>query len=183
VNGAHAGQDSPVAYGNVARYLGVVADDAIVANKTIVCQVAVRHDKAVLTNPGRPPVLASAVDGNKFPDGGIVADFDRGLFAFVFQVLRNGGNYGAGKDAAVLADAGAFHDGNVATDPGAFADLYILMNHTEWINLYIGGQLRVGVNVRVWMDHLPWIRLQAESNLKVIKIKYNQKAPLWGVGH
>ena len=89
---------------------GVVADDTVIADETVVRQVAVGHDETVLANPWWSSGPCCPVDGDKFADGGIVADLHGGLFP-VFQILRNGGDHGAGKYAAVLADAGAFHDG------------------------------------------------------------------------
>lgn len=84
VNGAHASQYRPVAHFHMAGNLSVVTHDAIVADKHIVCQVAIGHDQAVSAHLGLSPVFGTAVDGNKFADGGIVAYFYNRFFAFKF---------------------------------------------------------------------------------------------------
>jgi hypothetical protein len=115
--------------------------------------VAVGHNQAVVAHLGFAPVYRTPVDGYKFADGAVVAYFHQCFFASVLQVLRNGSYYGAGKDAAVFANAGAFHNGNVAAYPGAFANGYIAMHHGKGVNLYIVGQAGIGMYIRQWVNH------------------------------
>jgi hypothetical protein len=138
----------------MARNLRVVTQDAIITNDTIVGNMAIRHDEAIVSNLRGPPVLTTPVNGHKFADGCIIPDLHCCMFSFVFQILWNGCDHGAGKDAAVLTDPGSLHNCNIAPDPGTFADLHILVNNTEGINLNVGGKISIRVNVRVGMNHL-----------------------------
>jgi hypothetical protein len=154
VNGAHTCQDREIAEGNMPGHLGIVAHDAVVADNAIMGNMTVSHDEAVVANLSGPFILAATVDGYKLTDGGIVADLYGSIFSFVFQVLGNSGNHSSRENAAVVSYTGTFHDGYIAADPGAFADFYVLMDHAERVNLYIGGQFSVWVDVCVRMNHL-----------------------------
>jgi hypothetical protein len=154
VNGAHTCQDREITKGNMPGHLCIVAHDAVVADHTIVGNMTVSHDEAIVANLGGPFIFAATVDRHKLTYSGIVADLNGGVFAFIFQVLGNTSNYSSRENAAVIADAGALHDGYIAADPGAFSNFYILMDHAEWVNFYIGGQFGVWVDVCVRMNHL-----------------------------
>ena len=64
---------------------GVVADDAVVR------KVDVGHDPVAVAEDSFADVLhGAAVEGDEFADGVVVADFEGGVFAAVFFVLRDG---------------------------------------------------------------------------------------------
>jgi hypothetical protein len=154
VHGTHPCQDRMISHGYVPGYLRVVAENDIVPDLAVMRDMRVGHNQAVPANRSGKPVLGTAMDGNKFPDGGIVANVHGRFFTFEFQVLGGGGQHGAWKDPAVAADAGAFHDRNIASDPGAFADFHVVVDHGKGIDLDICCHAGVGVDIRVRMDHV-----------------------------
>src|SRR5579863_5710291 len=101
--------------------------------------MAVCQDHAIVAHPGLPAVTGSAMDGNKFPDGRIIANLHRRLFPVKLKVLRISRNNRTWEDPAISADSGALHNGHITSDPGSGSDLNIFMNHCEWVHLYIGG--------------------------------------------
>jgi len=133
--------------------LGIITHDTVIAHDAIMCNMTVGHDEAVVAYLGCPPVFAAPVYRNKFTYGGIIAYFHGGTFTLVFQILRNGCDYSAWKNAAVLSNPGTFHDGNIASDPGAITNFHILMNNTKGVDLNISGELCVGVYVGMWVNH------------------------------
>ncbi len=122
LHGHVAFQNSPVADGDVPSKVHAVGDHHVVAHQAIVRQMHVGHQQAVLPYGGALPVGGAAVDGDALAHGGAIPDFGGGFFAGEFEVLRNGGDHRAGKNAAVGTDARAVHDGGVGADPRAVAD-------------------------------------------------------------
>ena len=94
------------------------------------CNMTIRHNQAIITNFGFPPVFGAPVNGNKFADGGVVSNLNRGIFTFKFKILRNCCNYCTRKNAAVFTNPCTFHNGYIAANPGAFTNFYILVNNT-----------------------------------------------------
>lgn len=48
----HSADNGPVANGHVTGYLGIIAGNTIIANKTVVGKVTISHDQAILANHG-----------------------------------------------------------------------------------------------------------------------------------
>src|SRR5688572_6191515 len=153
VNGAHAAKDGKVAQYHVAGHLGIVAHNAVVTNLAIMGNMAIRHDEAIITNLGCPPVFTAPVNGYKFTNRRIVADFNGGRFILKFKVLRNRCYDRPRKDPAVFANPGAFHNGNIASDPGAFTNFNVLVYDTKWINFYISSKLGIRMDVCMGVNH------------------------------
>ena len=81
----HTSQDGIIANGNMTCNLGIITHDAIIANNTIMRQVAIGHDQAVFANSCFPAVFCTTVNGYKFPDRCIVANYHNGIFIFKFR--------------------------------------------------------------------------------------------------
>jgi hypothetical protein len=137
----------------MAGHLGIVAHNAIVAYHTIVGNMAVSHDKAVVANLGFSAVDGATIDGYKLPDGAIVANFYRGFFALKLQVLRDGSNNSAWKNAAILTNSGTFHNGYIAAYPCAFAYGYMAMYNGKRVHFYVVGQSGIGMYIGQRMNH------------------------------
>jgi hypothetical protein len=120
---------------------------------TVVRNVAIRHDQAIVAHNRAPSVFGTAMDGYEFPDGGSITNHNSCFFFFKLKILRCCCDDRAREDAAVFTDPCAFHDGDIASDPGPFANLHILVDHGKRIYLYIGGQLGIGMDIRMWMNH------------------------------
>jgi len=153
VNGTHATNYSPITNGDVACYLGIITHYAIIAYEAIMSKMTISHDQAIFSNHRLVPVLGPTVNRYKLTDGGAIANIYVGVFALELQILWNSGNYGTREDPAILSYARAFHDRDVGADPGSITNLYILVDHREWINLHICGQLCIGMNVCMRMNH------------------------------
>jgi hypothetical protein len=154
VHSAHAANDRPVANGHMTRNLGVIAGNAIVANETIMGKMAIGHDEAVLTDHRLVTILGAPVHGHELPYGSPIPNEYIRVFSLELQVLRNRGDHSTRKNAAVPPDPRPFHDRNIRTDPGSFPDLYVLVDHSERVNLDIGSQFGVGMNVCMGMNHV-----------------------------
>ncbi len=63
----------PVAHHHMSCHLRIVAQDAIVSNNTVMCNVAVRHDKAIVADLRCPAVATAAIDGHEFTEANLVA--------------------------------------------------------------------------------------------------------------
>jgi hypothetical protein len=153
VHGTHTGQDSPVANHYVTCHLGIITHDTIISYDTIVGEVAIGLDQAVLADNRPIPVLCAPVNRHKFPYGSTVADHDLGIFTLEFQVLRNSSDHSSREYAAILADPGSLHNGYIRTDPGAITYFNVLMYNCEGVNLHIRRQFCVRMNVCMRMDH------------------------------
>lgn len=114
----------------------------------------IRHDQAVLADHRFFPVGRASVHRYKFPDGGIIANDNGGIFPMKFQILWNGSNDCTREDAAIFANSGAFHNGYVGADPGAITYFDILVNNGKWINFYIGCQPGIRMYVCMRMNHV-----------------------------
>src|SRR5947208_2058137 len=66
-----------------------VGQNNVIADYAIMRDMRVGHDERVIANAGQASALCrAAIDGDKFADGVVVADFKARRFAFVTQVLR-----------------------------------------------------------------------------------------------
>ena len=69
----------------------VVGEGGVVANDAVMREVDIGHDPVAVAEDGFADVLhGAAVEGDEFADGVVVADFEGGVFAAVFFVLRDG---------------------------------------------------------------------------------------------
>jgi len=62
----------------------VVGENTMIAHDTIVSNVAISHYQTVLTHLSFKSVGSSAVNGNTFPDGGVVSNNGVGFLTIVF---------------------------------------------------------------------------------------------------
>ena len=91
-----------------------VGQDDVVADHAIMRNVAVGHDERAIADAGEASTLGgAAIDGDKFADGVVVADFEARRFAFVTQVLRGESDRRKRKKAIARADFRGPFDGNM----------------------------------------------------------------------
>ena len=105
-----------------------VGDDDIVADNAIVRHVRICHDETVVAYYSFIFRGSTAVDGNTFADGCIIADNSNGVFASELQILRNGSDYGSREYCTVAAYPCAFEYGDIAADTGSLANFDIAVN-------------------------------------------------------
>src|SRR5260221_505990 len=79
-----------VCYLHVTGESGGVRHDHVVADLAIVGDMDLRHQQAVITDPGQTATAGgSAMHGDELPDIVSLADLNAGRFPPVFQVLRS----------------------------------------------------------------------------------------------
>ena len=115
--------------------------------------MAIRQDHTIVADPCRPPVAGTAVHRNKFPNGRIIANLYRCVFAVELKVLRISRDNRTRKYLAILSDPRALHDRNIASNPGTGADLNISMNHREWVHLHVSSDPGIRVDGSEFVDH------------------------------
>jgi hypothetical protein len=154
VNGTHSGEYGIISHAYMAGHLRIIAHNAVISDDAVMSNVAIGHNETVVSNYCFPAIFCTPVNGNKFPDGGIVSDFYGGDFSFEFKILGTGRYNGARENSTVLTDPCTLHDGYIATYPRTFSYLHILMDDCKRIDLYVCGQLCIRVNICMWMDHV-----------------------------
>ena len=87
------------------------------------------------------------MNGDKFPDVGVIANDSQGVFAFKFQVLGNVANHRPGMYVAMLTDSCTGMDCNIAIYDGAISNFHIFANGDE------GSDFHVFANLCAWVDH------------------------------
>src|SRR5271165_367321 len=95
---AHAAEDDPVAENDMTGHLGIIAQDTIVPDDAVMSDMAIRQDHAIVADLCPPTVAGSAMYRDKFPNGRIITDLHRRLFAVELKVLRISRNNRTGKD-------------------------------------------------------------------------------------
>ena len=98
VHGDEAGEDRLLVDRHVAGELRPIRDDDAVADVTIVGEVHVRHEEAVLPDRRLERLGRSAIDRGVFANGRAVADFDGRVLALVFEILRIAAEHRADAD-------------------------------------------------------------------------------------
>ena len=85
--------------------LRAVRDDHAVADVTVVREVHVRHQEAVLPDRRLERLRRSAIDRGVFADRRAVADLDRRRLALVLEILRVAAEHGSDADLHVGAES------------------------------------------------------------------------------
>src|SRR5690606_14642344 len=104
LNSARTPKDCVIVNEHVAGKLYDVSENAIIAHQAIMADVNVRHKQTVGTNDSFELVNGAPVDCHTFADGCIITNFGCSFFTAEFQILRNTGYDGAGKNLAILSD-------------------------------------------------------------------------------
>ena len=146
VDGYHAAERGVAADVNMAGEGHIVGQDGTVADDTIVRHVGISHYEAVFTNNGTPTGGSADVEGAIFANDGIVANFEKGTFASVFQILGNRTDYRPLKYLAVFTHARTIHDAHVRRNPRSVSDFYIGGDDGERSDSHILTDLRIGMD-------------------------------------
>src|SRR3989344_4166012 len=88
LNTDHSFYDRKIANGNMTRKSGIVGNDHMIADQTIMCHMYVCHEQTIVSNYRFHSISRSSMNCYIFADDRIVADFCRCIFSFVFQILR-----------------------------------------------------------------------------------------------
>src|SRR5439155_14813150 len=100
-----------------------IGQNDMVVDRAVMGDVAVGHDERVIADAGQASALCSAaIDGDKFADGVVVADFEARGFALVAQVLRGESDGGEWEEAIAGADLRRAFDYDVRNKFAVFAE-------------------------------------------------------------
>src|SRR5688572_25478416 len=113
VDGHQPRKDRAIFDGDVAGQLRPVRDDDAIAKVTVVREVHVRHEEAVLPHGRAKGLRRPAVDRGVFTDPRAFTDLDPGLLALELEVLGITAKYRAD------ADANAWREPHVALEDRA----------------------------------------------------------------
>ncbi len=102
----HAGKERPVFDHAVACKRSLVHHDDVITEEAIMRDVAIGHQKILITDHGGGVNLRAAVDGDEFPDNVLGADLGEGLLALVGEVLGFMPDHGVHVDRIVVPDLG-----------------------------------------------------------------------------
>ncbi len=141
----HTGEsaaDHPVPEMHMTGQCRVVRHDRVVAEHTIMRNVAVGHDPVIVTDNRLALVLRGATaDGAKLTNGISVADNQAGRFVCVFLVLRIVTDRCELIDVVVLAYLRRAVDNNVTVDTSTAVYFNTVANYRIWTNLDVVGDL------------------------------------------
>jgi hypothetical protein len=78
--------------------LGVVGKDTVIADDTVMRNMAIGQDHAITAHTGSPAVPGTTVDSHELANSSIVPDLHGRLFAIKLKVLRISGYYRSRED-------------------------------------------------------------------------------------
>jgi hypothetical protein len=146
MNQATPADDGVVVYLHLTGYLGGIAYDNIVFQQAIMRHMAIGHDQAIVPDDGTSLGGCAPVYGYTFADGGMVANLGGGYFSHKLQVLRDAGNDGARKNAAIVTNPCTVEYDDMGKDMTIVTYDYIFFNHGKRVDNYILPNLRIGMN-------------------------------------
>src|ERR1700743_3322880 len=117
------------------------------------CDMTIGKYHTVFTNFGRPAVARTAVYGDKFTNGSIVAYLNRRFFTVKFEILRIRRDNSSREDPAIFPNPGTLHNRHIASDPGPRSYFHIFMNHRKRIYLYVGRKPGIRVDGSIRVNH------------------------------
>jgi len=138
---------------DVSSEHGALAQDDVVGDIAIVCDVGAGHEVAIAADPCVPVFLyGGAVDCDVFSNDVSVAHHDMGFGAGVADVLWLSADDRPGRNLVVLSDFHTAQHGDRIDQNGASADFDIGSDDTEWTDFHIGTDLSVRMNIGQFGD-------------------------------
>ena len=123
VDGGQPSDDGMVFYHDVSRQSGSVGEDDMVSEVTIMGNVSIGHEEAVMTDDRlSSPRRSPPVQRDILPDDILISQDEVGFFSSVGKGLRRLTHGGKLEDLAFLADLGSFSDEDMGSNPGARPD-------------------------------------------------------------
>lgn len=132
----------------------IADEDAVVADRAVMCHMGVRHEKGVAAHLGHTLAagLGATVDGSAFADVHTVADLDISHLAVELEVLRDGTYDSSGEHVAVLSYLYIVEDGRMREDLRSLTYLYEFVDICVWSDLDAVSQFCVWMHASKWMD-------------------------------
>jgi hypothetical protein len=93
------------------------------------------------------------VDGAELSEGVVIAHFEPGRLAFVFQVLRLLADGAIGIEFVPFANPRRSHDGDMMLEPAAIAKHHAGSNDAIWSDVDVSADLRGGIDDGGLVNH------------------------------
>src|SRR5690349_7217048 len=114
---------------NMSSERGRIRHDYSITNQAIMRDVCLRHDQAIISDPGEHSTACrAAMNRDKLPDLISSSNSGFGRLTFVFQVLRSQTNRDKGKDVSLGADGGTAVNYTVRFKADSIFDFHVIAN-------------------------------------------------------
>ncbi len=163
MDGGEARDDSVVLDGDMAGEAAVVREDIVIPHLAVMSDVGVAEEKIVRADAGGQFLVGAAVDGTVFAKSVVIAHFQCGWFANVFEILGFPSDDSEGKELVSFSESrgalddyvGVEHafvaqgdictDGAIGADPNVFSEFGLRgndgggVNHSAIVSRRCGG--------------------------------------------
>src|SRR5690606_39737532 len=100
-----------VTYGNVTCQSAGVGENTIIADNTIVGNMAISLNEAIASDSRAVTVFGATIDRHTLSDSGIITDLGSGDFSLIFEILRFCRDYRSGEYLIVFVYTRTIHYG------------------------------------------------------------------------
>jgi hypothetical protein len=136
---------------DVAGEHAVVGEQAIVSNLHIVGQMRVDHEKITVADTGHAAALFRAqMNGHRFPENVVLADFDARGRATEFAILRRTANHRMGMEFIIRADRRVADNRHVAEQLAPRPNPDMWANDAKRTDFHVSGQFGRRINDSMW---------------------------------
>ena len=137
----------------MARELGGVGENAMVADDAVVRDVDVVHHQHVVADARHhPAALGAAMNGGELANPIIVADLQARRLAVILEILRRGADRGELEDLVARADRGVALYHRIGTDFGVGADPHFGTDDRARSDFDAGIEFGAPIDDGGWMD-------------------------------
>jgi len=145
--------DGAVLHRHVTGHLHRVRDDHVVADRTVVCDVHVRHQEAALAHRRLPRGRRPPVDRAVLAQDGAIADLDPGLRPLVLEVLRVVADHGSVPDLHARAELRVALDHDVRCEHAAVTQRDPRTDDRVRADGHVVAEMRRGIDERGAVNH------------------------------
>jgi hypothetical protein len=136
-----------VANVDVSGQVNIIGQDRMRTNNTVVGDMHIRHEEAMISNRSLETCFCSAIDGAILTDSNIIADFKRRTLPFKFEILGRSAYHSSWINIAVVTHPGSVENAGIGSDPATISDHHIFFNSSEGPYLDISPDFRVSMDV------------------------------------
>jgi len=153
VDAAEAADDRIVLDDDMSSQGAIVGKNDMVPDRAVMGHVGVGEEIVVISDDGLAPGARAAVDGAKFAEAVVGADFEVGRLGFVFKILRSLSDRTEREEMVAVSNPGGAGHADVTGEDAMGADGDIGSNDAEGPNFRIFSDLGRGVDDGGGMDH------------------------------
>ena len=148
----HAADDSTVLNDNMTGQLGAVGHDDVIAQLTIVSDVTVGHNEAIVPYPRGLAIARSRIDRSVFTYRGAIAYRHKGLAALVLEILSTAAEAHEGKHFTLHSEGRPGINEHMRHYLGAIPNPDVWANHRVCADLDTLAEFSARVYDRCWMN-------------------------------